>query len=590
MATVGLRLMFRHVPSNHHSLLTSLSDVLRTHTTRRCSRKLWRCSASQWNSQRSFASGSQTDIYISSPRPPVTIPNEPFAEFMLSSIRQYGDITALVDFPTGRSYTYTQLHDATIKLGSALYKLGYRKGDRLLIFIANCPEYAIVVMACAALGVIVSTCNPSYNSVELARQLVHSGSTSVVCFPELVGTVKEAISSNNLLSQTVKEIIVIGESDGCRPFFPLLEDDGKSFPENVDIDPQNDLLVLPYSSGTTGLPKGVMLTHSNVTANIKQICPALPMEAGKDRLLVILPTFHIYGMVASLYVTLFQGVTMVTLPSFVPPQFINALQKHKITQLQLVPPLIVFLAKEPKVGPSELTHVTGILCGAAPLGKGVTAELEKKCNAPIIQAYGLTETSPATHFDKVPPKHGTIGQLLSNTDGKIVDPTTGVSLGPNQTGEMCIRGPQVMKGYLDNEEATRHTVKNDWLHTGDIAFYDEDGYFTVTDRLKELIKYKGFQVPPAEIEALLLTHPDIKDCAVVGVPDEASGELPRAYIVAKSGKHVNTDEVAKFVEKHMVSYKKLRGGVEVIDAIPKTASGKIIRRTSDIGFQGITIH
>jgi acyl-CoA synthetase (AMP-forming)/AMP-acid ligase II len=350
----------------------------------------------------------------------------------------------------------------------------------------------------------------------------------------------------------------------------------------VSIDPREDLVVLPYSSGTTGLSKGVMLTHHNLVANICQFT-ALGNVTNDDRCIAVLPFFHIYGMVVIMAAGLRLGATIVTLPRFDLEQFLQVIEDQRITLAWLVPPIVLALAKHPAVDKYDLSSVRLIFSGAAPLGP----ELEQACrqrlgDCAVVQGYGLTETSPVTHsnvaLDPTGARAGSVGRPIPNTECKIVDPTTGETLGPNQQGEVCVRGPQVMKGYLNNEQATSQMLTTDcWLHTGDIGFADTDGFLYIVDRLKELIKFKGLQVPPAELEAVLLSHPAVADAAVIPSPDEEAGEVPKAFVVLKSQATASADELMAFVADRVAPHKRIRR-LEFIDQVPKSASGKILRR------------
>nr|XP_022331327.1 4-coumarate--CoA ligase-like [Crassostrea virginica]XP_022331328.1 4-coumarate--CoA ligase-like [Crassostrea virginica] len=527
---------------------------------------------------RQFSSSAVLSNVYSSRFGDLKLEQKPLGQFMLERFEKYGDKVALVDFPTDRKYTYAQLRIFIVKVASALTRLGYKKGDVICIHSVNIPEFSILLLAAASAGIIVTTSNPAYTAGELSRQLEHSKAKAVFTIPQLVPVVRDAIESGDSLTDLGKNITVFGESEGCRPFATLMQDDGAAFPENVNIDPLEDVCVLPYSSGTTGLPKGVMLTHDNLVANLQQFRPILKVTE-EDTSLGILPFFHIYGMCPVMMGVLIDGGKLVTLPKFEPEMFLKALEVQKVTQLHIVPPIVLFLGKHPMVSNFDISCLKAITSGAAPLGEGLTNEVMDRLKAVIRQGYGLTETSPVTHLDVIPPTCGTIGCVIPNTLCRVLNPETDEDVPEGEVGEICIRGPQVMKGYLNNEKATDEMIRNGWLHTGDIGHYvKERGVFMITDRLKELIKYKGNQVAPAELEDLLLQHPAVQDVAVIGLPDEDGGEVPMAYIVKKANQEVSSHDITSFVEGKVAHYKRLRGGVEFIDQIPKSPSGKILRR------------
>ncbi|XP_071079909.1 uncharacterized protein [Haliotis cracherodii] len=528
---------------------------------------------------RPFSSLISPDNIVRSPFPDEDIPNVNFAQYVLEMMQPYAKLTATVDVPTGRSYTYSELQEAAIKVASAITRLGYTKGDVIAIFSANVPEYCILILAAAWCGIVVTPANPSYTAGELARQLEMSKARAVFTIAPLLPTVKEALSSSPILQKTVKDLFALGEVEGCRPVSELMKDDGAALPQNVNVNPKDDVLLLPFSSGTTGLPKGVMLTHHNCVANLKQIRKPLTVDQGNDNFIGVLPFYHIYGMIPVQFGALQDGATLYTMPRFDPEMFLTTLQKHKISILHVVPPIVLFLAKHPVVSKFDLSNLKYVICGAAPLGEGLTSEFQNRLKAPVYQGYGLTEASPVINVDTAPGQPGSIGHVVPNTTVKIQCPETGKTLGKGELGEYCAKGPQMMKGYLNDPDSTAAMLDKDgWLHTGDLGYLQEDGRVVIEDRLKELIKYKGFQVPPAELEAFLLTHPGVQDVGVIGVPKEGVGELPRAYVVKKPDSSVSKEEIAKFVEDNMASYKSLRGGVEFIEEIPKSPSGKILRR------------
>jgi acyl-CoA synthetase (AMP-forming)/AMP-acid ligase II len=517
-------------------------------------------------------------MIFQSPSPTVEIPNVPLTSFVFRHAAQHPDKPALVDGPSGRTLTFGQLVGAIRLVASSLARRGFQKGDVFAIYLPNLPEYAVIFHAVATLGGINTTVNPLYTASELAHQLEDSGASYLVTIPLFLDNARQAAAE----AGNIKEIFVLGEAEGATPFASLLQSDGQLPP--VEIDAYEDLVVLPYSSGTTGIAKGVMLTHSNLIANLCQ-CSGVQKNPGRmvepdDVVLGLLPFYHIYGMVVVMNWALSLGATVVTLPRFDLEQFLTVLQNHKVTFAFAVPPIVLALAKHPLVSKYDLSALRVVFSGAAPLSAELEDAVRARLNCMVAQGYGMTESSPVTHILSYlatdDPKPGTIGQVVPNTEAKVVDVATQEELGPNQDGELWVRGPQVMKGYLNNPQATANTVDTDgWLHTGDIVYADDEGYFWVVDRLKELIKYKGYQVAPAELEAMLLTHPAVADAAVIGVPDVEAGELPKAFVVLKG--EATADELMEFVAGQVAPYKKLRF-VEFVPQIPKSASGKILRR------------
>ncbi|KAL4225255.1 hypothetical protein ACF0H5_015943 [Mactra antiquata] len=546
-------------------------------------RQVYQLSSAQFYSiSRPVVSIENGETIIRSPYPDVEPCDKTFGEFILSYLDEFKNLELMVDYPTGRVYTGAQMKEYVIKVASCLTGLGYKAGDVALLFSSNCLEYPIIFTACSIIGVTVTTANPVYTAGELSRQLEHSETDIIFTQENMVPLVQEAVSMNESITKRVKDIVIIdGSADKCRPFQSFLDDDGTRFPENVDIDPRKSILALPYSSGTTGLPKGVMLSHFNMISNLIQAkCGQMKFKTGEDVLLGLLPFYHIYGMMVLQFGTITQGCKLIVHPKFEPETFLQSIEDYKISYSHLVPAIALFLAKSPIVENYNISSLKTALSAAAPFGLGVTHEVENRLNINMLQAYGLTECSPLTHYDEVPQKHGTIGRLVPSTVAKIVDPISRKCLNVGETGEILLKGPQVMLGYLKNQEATDKTIDKDgWLATGDIGHSDSDGYFTISDRLKELIKYKGFQVAPAELEALLCTHPSIQDAAVIGIEaSEDVGEVPKAFVVTKPGEQITQQDILDFVEKNVAPYKKLRGGVSFIDQVPKTASGKILRR------------
>ncbi len=503
-----------------------------------------------------------------SPFPEVEIPEITLTDFVLRHAERLADQPALVDGPSGRTMTYAELSGAIRSFAGGLQARGFAPGDVVAIMAPNVPEYAVVFHGTAYAGGIVTTVNPTYTAGEVKHQLKDSNAKLLVTISLFADVAKEAAEGTN-----VEEIFTLDESD-LSPASSLF---GQPLAAQVErkID---DLVALPYSSGTTGLSKGVMLTHHNLVANLAQCEALMPVDDG-ETVLSFLPFFHIYGMQVLMNGALAQGGKVVTMPRFDLEQFLTLCQDHKIKRGFVVPPVVLALAKHPLVDNFDLSSLESLFSGAAPLGAELASEASERLGCEVVQGYGMTELSPVSHSTpKGHYKPGTIGLLIPNTECRVVDPETGADLGQDEDGEIWVRGPQVMPGYLNNEEATKTTIDDDgWLHTGDIGHIDADGHFTIVDRLKELIKYKGFQVPPAELEALLVTHPAVADAAVIGIPDDEAGELPKGFITLKPGAEASEDDIKSFVASEVATYKQLRL-VEFIDEIPKSASGKILRR------------
>jgi acyl-CoA synthetase (AMP-forming)/AMP-acid ligase II len=508
---------------------------------------------------------------ISSPYPDVEIPDVPLHQFVLANAGRMAEEPALIDGPSGRTLTFGQLAGGVQRVAAGLAARGFGKGDVLAIYSPNLPEYALAFYGTAAAGGAATTINPLYTVDELAFQLQDAGARFLVTVPPFLDRAREAAARTG-----VDEVFVFGEAEGATPFASLLAAGGQ--PPAVAIDPANDLVALPYSSGTTGLPKGVMLTHRNLVANLCQFQDALGTGAG-ERLIAVLPFFHIYGLVVLMAAAVREGSTLVTMPRFDLEEFLRILQEHHVTRAYLVPPIVLALAKHPMVDKYDLSALQVVVSGAAPLDAGLQGAAASRVDCMVAQGWGLTETSPVLTTSvgaPLGPKPGAVGVLLPNTALRVVDPATGADVGRGETGELLARGPQVMKGYLNAPQATADMLDPDgWLHTGDLGRVDDDGYVYVVDRVKELIKYKGMQVAPAELEAVLLGHPAIADAAVVRSPDEEAGEVPKAFVVAKTP--LQAEEVIAYVAERVAPHKRIRR-VEFIDEIPKALSGKILRR------------
>ena len=508
-------------------------------------------------------------MIFKSPHPDVVIPDTSLTELVLGKAGSLGDKIAIVEAGSGRSYTYTQIAGGVRRLAAGLHARGFRKGDVLAIMSPNLPEYPIAFHGVATAGGVNTTLNPTYTADEIAFQLNDSKARLLITVPPLVGKAQEAAAKSK-----VEEIIVFGKAEGAVSFASLLVDGDVP---DVRIDPAKDLVALPYSSGTTGFSKGVMLTHRNLVANLVQTTACLEIPED-EKILAFLPFFHIYGMTVIMNQGLYRGATLVTMQRFELEPCLQAVQDYRVTRFFLVPPIVVLLAKHPAIDKYDLSSVTRAFSGAAPLDADTARAASDRIGCRLSQGYGLTETSPVSHIvaDNETPVPGSVGSTVPNTECKIVDVATGKELGRNEDGEIWIRGPQVMKGYLNNEAATRSSIDADgFFHTGDIGHIDDHDQYFIVDRLKELIKYKGFQVAPAELEALLLSHPSIADVAVIGVLDEEGEEVPKAFVVLKEP--ASPEEIMEFVAARVAPHKKIRR-VEVVDQIPKSPTGKILRR------------
>ncbi|KAG8233460.1 hypothetical protein J437_LFUL010571 [Ladona fulva] len=548
---------------------------------------------------------------------------------------------------TGLSYTYQELRNRCHRFSRALVTppedggVGLQKGDVIALLMHNCPEYPLVFLGAIEAGVTVTTANPSFTAGEISRQLNMTKTRILVtkaAFLEKAGAAIQDVPSCN-------RIIVIDDLDSkctannCLSFTTLMSTFSNSgsvvHAEPLDLD---STVVLPFSSGTEGLPKGVELTHTNLVSAIQmaehpEFIDSADSEK-QDVCLAVLPFYHIYGMNGLMNLSIRVGREIVAVPKFESTTFIDTIKKfkndkrktfkytflmdesdHELTLrcwkcslrkqlgtgtvqrpfaglwvpsvVYLVPPLLLFLAKHPDVRAEDLASIRQVICGAAPATKTIIdafLERAERKNVDFREGYGLTETSAlGTLIPKWAGtfKTGSCGCLMPFTEARIVD-SSGKGVGAFSKGELLIRGPQIMKGYLNNEEATKKTIDEDgWLHTGDIAYFDEDGFFYIVDRLKELIKVKGNQVSPTELEEILHQYPGVADVAVVGIPDLRAGELPAAFVVRtddKQGSDLKAEDLHSFLSTKVAQFKQLLGGIRFLDSIPKSVSGKVLRR------------
>ncbi|MFE4453149.1 4-coumarate--CoA ligase family protein [Streptomyces sp. NPDC056796] len=501
----------------------------------------------------------------------------PLHEAVLGRAADFGDTPALIDGTDGMTVTYAQLDTFHRRIAAFLAAAGLRKGDVLALHSPNTVAYPPVLYGATRAGATVTTIHPLATAEEFAKQLKDAGARWIVTVSPLLDVARDAAAR----AGGIEQIYVCDQAEGHTSVLDML---GSTAPgPEIDFDPAEDVAVLPYSSGTTGTPKGVMLTHRSLATNLEQLRPFVPLGE-RDRILAVLPFFHIYGLTALMNGPLRYGATVVVLPRFDLAQFLETVQTHRITGLYVAPPIVLALAKHPVVGDYDLSSLEYVVSAAAPLDAGLAAACSTRLGVPAVrQAYGMTELSPGTHvvpLDAQDPPPGTVGKLLPGTEMRIVSLTDpGADLGTGADGEILIRGPQVMKGYLGRPDATAAMIDPEgWLHTGDVGRVDEDGWLYVVDRVKELIKYKGYQVAPADLEALLLTHPSIADAAVIGVHDADGNEVPKAFVVRRpDAGGLTAEDVIAYVAGRVAPYKKVRRA-EFVDAVPRAASGKILRR------------
>ncbi|XP_023295305.2 4-coumarate--CoA ligase 1 [Lucilia cuprina] len=502
-------------------------------------------------------------------------------DFVLAKYKSFGNQTVMIDAVTGQVYSAQYIHDSIVRLTYVLKHLGVKSNDVVGLSSENSVEFAITLFATFALNATVAPLNVTYSEREVHHAINLSKPKVIFASKTTIERITKVAKNNSF----VKKIVVFSTNSthsNVYAFKQLMED--KSIPSEASYDcikanKNDDVALIVCSSGTTGMPKGVQLTQSNILSTLDSQLEPTALPLGEITMLTVIPWFHAFGCL-TLITCACLGTCLVYLPKFEDHLFLSAIEKYRVMMAFMVPPLMVFLAKHPIVEKYDLSSLMVLLCGAAPLSKETEDQIKERIGVPIIrQGYGLSEStlSLLVQNDNAC-KPGSVGALKVGLYAKVIDPDTGKTLGPNQRGELCFKGDCIMKGYIGDVKSTQSVIVDGWLHTGDIGYFDDDFEFFIVDRIKELIKYKGFQVPPAEIEALLLTHPKIKDAAVIGKPDEEAGELPMAFVVKQANVQLSEQEVIDFVAERASPAKKLRGGVMFVDEIPKNPSGKILRR------------
>src|SRR6516164_6108247 len=500
---------------------------------------------------------------------PVLIPELTLPEFVLGVADELGDRRALVDASNGRELTYNELARAVRAVGGGLSARGVREGEVLALCAPNSIEFVISWFAASSIGAIVTTLNPASTGEELAQQLKQAGARWLVTtgglYEEKLRTAADATG--------IAESYLIGAAGdpGDRAIaFDELAAGGELVLPTTGAAPR-DVAFLPFSSGTTGLPKTVVLTHRALVANLCQMRSAHHLTP-EDVVIAALPMFHIFGFQVSLNLALRAGATVVILPRFELEAFLGAIESNGVTRAEVVPPIALALANSELVDRYHLASLRTVTAGAAPLGADLAHACAERIGCRVKQGYGMTELGGGTHIapDDGPDHPDSIGPALPGVECRVIDLDTSTDLGPDAPGELLIRSPGTMRGYLADPEATAVTIDADgWVHTGDIVTVDANGWFRVVDRIKELIKYKGFQVAPAELEEILLAHPAVADAAVVRSPDETAGEVPKAFIVLDAP--TSAEELTSWVAQRVAPYKRVRR-VEFIDRIPRSPS------------------
>lgn len=502
----------------------------------------------------------------------------------------------------GKEFTFSEVYTQAKKVANYMQSLGLEKDDRVAIMLPNCPQAVISYYGALMAGATVVQTNPLYKERELEYQLKDSGATFIVCLDVLLPRVTSVRGNTQL-----KHTIVTGIKD-CLPFpknliYPFIQkkqynmvvkveqsndthvwqrmiDHTDANYHSVDVNPKEDLALLQYTGGTTGHPKGVMLTHHNLVANV-QMCQAWLYKAkpGTQTVLGVLPFFHVYGMTTVMNMSIMFGSKMILLPKFEAEEVLKTIDKQKPTLFPGAPTIYVGLLNHPDRNKYDLSSIEACISGSAPLPAEIQEQFEKVTGGRLVEGYGLTESSPVTHSNFVWGNRvtGGIGVPWPDTDSKIVKEGTLEEAAFGEVGEIAVKGPQVMKGYWNNPEETDNVLKEGWLLTGDLGYMNENGYFYVVDRKKDMIIAGGYNIYPREVEEVLYEHDAVQEAIVAGIPDPYRGETVKAYVVLKSGRELTEKELNAHCKKHLAAY-KVPKVYEYRDELPKTTVGKILRR------------
>jgi long-chain acyl-CoA synthetase len=526
-------------------------------------------------------------------------PEVPLFTFLDESAEKYPDAVATI-FQDKR-ITYSELKEAVDRFATALQKLGVARRDKVALFLPNIPQFIISYYGALKAGAIVVPISPLYKEREVSHQIHDSGAKTLVVLDVLYPAVENVMGELGLertivtgikdYMPTLKGVLgsLLGKvpnykvamGDNMHQFLDLIKGYPPS-PEAIEVNPKEDLALLQYTGGTTGVPKGAMLTHYNLVSNALMCNAWLKAQEREETQINVIPLYHIYGMTVTMNNAIASAGIMALFPRFDAKEVLSAIQKYKATVFGGVPTLYAALINHPNIASYDLSSIKFCISGASPLPPEVQKKFMELTGGVLVEGYGLTEASPVTHANPLDPtletvKIGSIGFTWPDTEAGIMDNETGMLLPYGDIGELVIKGPQVMKGYWNLPEETAEVLKDGWLHTGDIARMDEEGYYYIVDREKDLIKFRGYSVYPREIEDVLYEHPAVKIAAVVGKPDEASGEIPKAFIVLKEGAESTEEEMIEFVRERIAPYKRIRE-VEFRDELPMTLVGKVLKK------------
>ncbi|MBS3679398.1 long-chain-fatty-acid--CoA ligase [Ornithinibacillus massiliensis] len=540
------------------------------------------------------------DLYPNEIPTSLSYDERPLQDFLKDTASQYGEKKAL--YFMGKELTFAELYEQASKFANYLQGLGVEKGARIAIMLPNSPQSVIAYYGSLMAGAIVVQTNPLYTERELEYQLTDSGSKIIVCLDILVPrvtNVKKATQLEHMIVTGIKDylpfpknliypfiqkrqynmVVKVEESADTHVWTEIMDKAQVEY-EEVFVDPVEDVAILQYTGGTTGYPKGVMLSHRNLVANAK-MCEAwiYEMKKGEDIILGVLPFFHVYGMTAVMNISIFTASKMILLPKFDAGDVLKTIHKQKPTVFPGAPTIYIGLLNHPDLNKYDLSSVNACISGSAPLPVEVQEKFEKVTGGKLVEGYGLTESSPVTHANFIYEKRvsGSIGVPWPDTDAKILNMETYEEVEAGEIGELAVKGPQIMMGYWNRPDDTENTLKDGWLLTGDLGYMDENGYFFIVDRKKDMIIAGGYNIYPREVEEVLYEHEAIQEVVVAGVPDPYRGETVKAYVVLKEGFHVTEEELNTFCRERLAAYKVPRI-YDFRDELPKTAVGKILRR------------